>query len=291
MLRILEITVPVFGIILLGYVYARFRPADMSTANRLNVNIFTPALIFYVLSERVATQLGLYGAALGAATIVVGSGLIAWPLVRALGWPVRTVVPPAMFNNCGNMGLPLAVFAYGDHALPTAVIMFVVANAIQFTLGIRILTGRSDLWQLVGNPMVIATAAGLACLFGGLHAPGIVLPGINMLGNVAIPLMLISLGVRLTEVDLSHWRVGLVGGLLSPLTGLLIAVPWVLVFRPEPMISGLLILFGALPPAVLNYILSEHYDQEPARVASIVAIGNALSLVVIPTVLAFVVGG
>lgn len=50
---------------------------------------------------------------------------------------------------------------------------------------------------------------------------------------------------------------------------------------------SMLILFGALPPAVLNYMLAERYDQQPRRVASIVLLGNFSSVLVIPLVLPF----
>ncbi|WP_163138878.1 AEC family transporter [Arhodomonas sp. KWT] len=287
LLRILEIIVPVFGLVLVGYVYGRLRPADMSSANRLNVNVFVPALIFFVLSERMSADLSLGGAALGAAAVILGSGPIAWLIARRTGWDVRTVVPPAMFNNAGNFGLPLAVFGFGEDALPVAVVMFVVENSLHFTVGLWLLTRRIGMRELAGNPMVVATAAGLICMSLGWHLPDLVLPGVEMLGNVAIPLMLVALGIRLTEVDLSYWRIGIGGALMAPVTGLIIAVPWVLIFQPPQPVAGLLLVFGALPPAVLNYMLSEHYDQEPQAVASIVALGNLMSLGIIPAVLYF----
>jgi len=50
-----------------------------------------------------------------------------------------------------------------------------------------------------------------------------------------------------------------------------------------------LILFSVLPPAVLNFLLAERYQQEPQRVAAIVLIGNLASLIIVPTVLFFVI--
>ena len=46
--------------------------------------------------------------------------------------------------------------------------------------------------------------------------------------------------------------------------------------------QGLLVLFGCLPPAVLNFMVAEQYEQEPAKVASIVLIGNLASVVFVP---------
>jgi predicted permease len=288
MLRVLEITVPVFGIILVGFLYGRLRPADMSTVNRLNVNLFTPALLFFILSERMEPAPALSAVALGGAVIVIGSGLLAWGIARAVGWSPRTIVPAAMFKNAGNLGLPIMVLAFGEEALPFAVILFVVENTLHFTVGIRLLSGRTDLRQLFGNPMVVAAALGLVCMALDIGAPAIIVPGLEMMANVAIPLMLVALGVRLTDIDLSHWRVGLVGGALAPLTGVLTAVPWLLLTQPGPMVAGLLLIFAVLPPAVLNYILAEHYGQEPERVAPMVALGNAAAVITMPLMLSYV---
>ncbi|MDZ7809843.1 MAG: hypothetical protein U5L11_06400 [Arhodomonas sp.] len=155
-----------------------------------------------------------------------------------------------------HFGLPLAVFGFGEHALPIAVVMFVVENTLHFTVGLWLLTRRVGFTQLLGNPMVPATAAGLLCMAMDWHAPAMILPGVEMLGDIRPSLMLVALGIRLTEIDLSYWRIGLGGGLLAPLTGLAIAVPWVLIFQPPQPLAGLLLLSGALPPAVLNYMLS-----------------------------------
>jgi len=286
MQQVLGIVVPVFAIVLVGYLYARIRPADMDTANRLNVSLFSPALIFHALSERVGDGAGLGSLALGGAVIVLGSGVLAWPLARLAGWQARTVVPPAMFKNSGNMGLPLMVFAYGEGVLPGAVTLFVTSTLIHFTLGTWLLSRGLNLLALLRNPIVLATLAGVAAHTLDWRAPTMLRPGIAMLADVAIPLMLVALGVRLTHIDLTQWRIGLLGGLLAPLTGLAVAVPWIAATGAEREQAGLLILLAALPPAVLNYIVAESFRQEPARVAAIVAFGNLAALAVMPVVLA-----
>ncbi|MCU7916437.1 MAG: hypothetical protein KZQ65_11240 [Candidatus Thiodiazotropha sp. (ex Gloverina cf. vestifex)] len=51
--QILEVTLPVFGIALVGYLYERLNGSDMDSANRINMNLFVPALLFYVVSEKI----------------------------------------------------------------------------------------------------------------------------------------------------------------------------------------------------------------------------------------------
>ena len=74
---------------------------------------------------------------------MLGSGLVAWPLARLLQVETKTFVPPMMFNNSGNMGLPLAVLAFGEAALPAAVVLFLVENLLHFSLGAWMLDHRA----------------------------------------------------------------------------------------------------------------------------------------------------
>lgn len=286
LLRIFSIIFPVFAIAALGFWYGKRKRPDMALANQLNMDLFVPALVFAALSSR-EFDLGAYGGlALGGAAVILGSGLLAWPVARWLRVDPRTFVPPMMFNNSGNMGLPLALLAFGDQALPAAIVLFVVEMALHFSLGAYVLDHRTRFVGMLRIPVILATLAGLAVSAGGVLLPDPVITVIGMLGDIAVPLLLFSLGVRLTEVSFRDWRLGAVGAVLCPASGLLVV--WLLaplLNLPADQLS-LLIIFGALPPAVLNYIVAEQYGQEPEKVASIVMTGNLGSLVVMPFALA-----
>ncbi len=283
---ILSIVLPVFGLVLVGYLYARRHATDMSAANRVNLDVFVPALIFHVMSGEDFRLLDYLDLALGGLLVVLGSGVVALAVARPLGVARRTLLPPMMFNNSGNMGLPLALLAFGKEGLPAAVVLFLVENLLHFTVGVRILDRHSSLLALLRMPMILATLAGLTVSLLGIPVYAPLAQAIEMLGQVAIPLMLFALGVRLVDADLSHWRIGLAGGLLRPASGVLIALLVLPLLRLDGLLPGQLILFAALPPAVLNYMLAEKYDQEPVKVASIVIWGTLASLLVIPLTLA-----
>jgi len=285
--EILSIITPVFGLVLVGYLYGRRHVPDMTAANRVNLDVFIPALIFHVLSGK-DFHIGDYlDLALGALIVVLGSGALALLASRATGTAFRTLGPPTMFNNSGNMGLPLAVLAFGEEALAAAVVVFLVENLLHFTVGVRILDPRASLLRLLRLPMVIACLLGLAFSLLAIRMPGPIALGIEMLGQIAIPLMLFALGVRLETADWSHWRVGLGGALLRPAAGLIAVVPPLLLLPLEDGLWRQLILFAVLPPAVLNYMLAEQYGQEPETVAAIVIWGNLSSLLIIPAALFF----
>jgi predicted permease len=288
MFQVFEIVFPIFGIVLLGYFYARRFGPDMASANRLNLEIFTPALIFSVLSSE-GFELTRYAElAFAAMLVVLGSGLVVWPVARLLGYAPKTFLPPMMFNNSGNMGLPLALFAFGEAALPAAMILFLVENTLHFTVGNAMLTGHVNPLKLIRMPMLVATLAGLVVATLQLRVPGPLHEAIDLLGQVAIPLMLFALGVRMSDVDLADWRIGVAGALLCPLSGLLVAALVILTVPLGQMQVAQLLVFAALPPAVLNFMLAERYGIEPHKVAAIVLLGNMASLLVLPAILFYV---
>lgn len=280
--RLLGIILPVFLVIALGYVYARRAKPDMAWVNRINLNVLAPALIFSALASKDFDLAANRALILGAVGVVAGSGLLAWPFAKLLREDVRTFVPPMMFNNCGNLGLPLAVLAFGQAGLPAMVALFTISNLLHFTLGMHIVNRHAAFWPVFRNPMVIATFIGFA--FAILHppVPDWLMLAIKMTGEAMIPLMLISLGVRMATVSWGGWNLGVIGALVCPLTGIAMAALLAPLLRLDPTQQGLLILFGCLPPAVLNFMVAEQYDQEPAKVASIVLIGNVASLVFVP---------
>lgn len=286
--RILTIVLPLFAVVAVGFLYARRQRPDMGAATALNMDVFVPALVFSALASK-DVDLAAYGPlALAGLLLVLGSGLLAWPLARAAGVANRTFVPPMMFVNSGNMGIPLLVLAFGEPAMAAAVVLFLIENFLHFSLGVRMLDRRAHLLGVLLTPVMLACIAGLTINVSGLDLPPVVTQPVDLLGQVAIPLMLFTLGVRLIEVDLSDWRVGLLGSLARPMVG--VALAWVIAasLRLPSDQAQILILFGALPPAVLNYVFAERYGQEPERVASIVLLGNAAALVTLPLVLLWV---
>jgi predicted permease len=285
LLRIVAIIFPIFAIVGVGYAYARYKKPDMAFANQLNMDIFVPALVFAALASRDFNLMANWPLALGGIAVVLGSGLIAWPAAKLMKVDTRTLLPPMMFNNSGNMGLPLMVLAFGEQALPLAVVLFFVENVLHYSLGTWMLDHHAKVWNLWRVPVIAAALAGLAVSLLKLELWSPLYIGIKMLGDVSIPLLLFSLGVRLTDSAAKDVKLGLVGAALCPLAGMALAWAVAPLLGLDKMQTGMLLIFGALPPAVLNYIFAEKYKQEPERVASIVMIGNVASLLFIPLAL------
>lgn len=287
---IINIVLPVFAIIGVGTAWGKLNRPDLALVNRLNMEIFVPALVFAVLASKDFQVTAYQQLALGAALVILGSGLLCWPLARLLKVDAKTFVPPMMFNNTGNMGIPLLLLAFGEAALPAAVLVFIIEMLLHFTVGLYILDSRTSLFGLLKIPIVLAAFAGLLFSLTGWTLPQALAVPIEMLGQISIPLMLFALGVRLLDVNLDDLRLGIIGAIACPLAGMGVAFalrPWLDLPAEQ---WGVLLVFAALPPAVLNFMVAEQYRQEPRRVASIVLIGNLGSLVFIPLALWWALG-
>lgn len=285
--RILEIVLPIFAIVAVGVVYGHYRRPAMEVANRVNMDVFVPALVFSTLSKQ-SFDLAHAQLAIGGVAVILGSGLAALPLTRLTSIQFKTFIPPMMFRNAGNMGLPLLILAFGDAGLPAALILFLLGNLAHFGLGTYILDQNARVLSVFRQPAIVAAIVALAVSFAGILVPRAIALPIEMLGQIAVPLMLFALGVRLTYADLSEWRIGLLGAVFAPVVGLLIAAVMLAILDLPKVQDGVLFLFGVLPPAVLNFLFAERFDQEPAKVASIVMLGNLATIVTLPLALAYV---
>ena len=287
-LRVSNVLVPVFALVAVGFLYARRYSADMRIANELNMRLFVPALVFDSLTQNSFDIAGYPWLLLAGALVVIGSGLLAWPAARLGKQPIASFVPPMMFNNCGNMGLPVALLAFGEKGLQLALVLFMISNTLHFTLGVRIVSGRMHFREVFFNAVNIALVLGVLFSLQQITVPPIVATPISMAGQVAIPLMLVSLGIRMTGFNPRMFSIGLSAGILRPLVGLLSALLAIQLLPLDPFEQKMLILFAVMPPAVLNYLFAEQWGQSPQAVASMVIVGNALSIAVLYGVLMFI---
>lgn len=284
--RIVSIVFPILIIVMIGFAVGRRLKPDMSAANLLNISVFLPALFFSALAGKTFNLADNAPIAIGCAVVVLGSGVLTWGVARLVGIDTKTLVPPSMFNNVGNMGLPLMLLTFGEQTLGAGVVLMLVVTVLQFTVGIWLLSGRFNALMLVHEPLLLASAAGIFVSLSGLAVWQPLMQAAKLLGDISIGLMIFALGVRLSMAQLAAWRIGAVGAIVTPVTGMLVAWVFGALFDLSLRDQSILFVFGALPPSVSSFIFAERYQQEPDKVASIVIIGNASALFFIPLALA-----
>jgi len=287
-MEFLKPVAPVFQVFLLvaaGFVFAHWKKINLGSVTEIIVYLGTPSLVFSALAGKplVAADIAVLTAGVLLIFAVVGILIRIYFLVSGLRAPGFAL--PALFMNAGNMGIPLALFAFGPAGMQRATLLFVIITFLQYSLGIYILNGRGNWREIFRLPLIYAAIAGLSVNLAQIRFSDMLLQPISMLGQASIPMMLISLGYRLHEVESLQWGHALGGALVRVFGGFAAAFLAVSLIKAEGINRQVLLLYGALPAAVVTFILTEKYRQSPALAASIVVLSTFLSVVTIPFVL------
>jgi len=286
----MNVVAPVFLLAGVGFAWVRLGfEYRLEFVTRLSMTLAVPALIFVALMQAEIAPAALSALSL-AALVAYGLVTVATAvLVRVSGLDQRSYLAPLAYGNTGNLGLPLALFAFGDLGLGYAVVVFAVMAILSFSFGIWVVSGGGGLGKLVREPMVAATLLGALFLWQGWETPQFLTRALELIGQMAIPIMLITLGVavarlrpaRITRaIWLSAAKFILCAG-LAWITGL-----W---FELDPVAFGVLVLQLATPVAVTSYLLAAKYEADAEAVAGLVVVSTLMSVPLLSMLLAIVI--
>ena len=284
---VLEIVAPVFILAAIGFgwVKAGFE-YRVEFVTRLAMTLSVPCLIFVSLMRTnidpsALTALSLASVvAYGVLTVVVAVGL------KVFGYDQRTYQAPLIFGNTGNLGLPLALFAFGETGLGYAVVVFAVMAIWSFTYGIWIVSGGGSVMKAVKEPLVWGTVLGGIFLWQGWETPRFLTNTLELIGQMAIPIMLITLGVAVARLTPGRMAVAVVMAVVKVIVCVAIAWGVGVFFQLDDTAFAVLVLQIATPVAVTSYLLAEKYGADGQAVAGLVVVSTLLSVVAIPLILA-----
>lgn len=279
---------PVFTVIAIGYLLAARRELHLPTLSDLAILVTSPALMFSVLS---GTELGAerWGVLAGGTVfIAAGAAVLAVGYLRTSGEGRRGLLLPAIFWNAGNITLPCARLAFGQEGLEAAAIIFVTMATLTSTFGIWIAKGENGLGEALRLPLLYGGVGGMALAVTDTTLPRVVMEPIEMLGDMAIPILLLNLGIQLRTLrvtDLGH-SIAVVAIRMGG--GVVFALLFVTLFEVHGLERQILLLASVMPPAVINVVFAQRYHCDPSLVASCIVLGTLASLVTIPALLYFV---
>lgn len=285
-LDLIGIVLPVFACSALGYAWAKLnRPFDSETVTSLVVSIGTPCLVFDTLT-RLDLTLQSFGVMALATVVAIGVfGLVAVLWLWAAGLDRPTYLPALMFPNCGNMGLPVCYFAFGDAGLAQAISFFAAMIVLQFTVGVAIAAGRLSFRMVLTSPMVYAVAAALVVIGLEIELPKPAAETIRLLGGFTIPIMLMALGVSLAKLRITSLSDSLAVACSRLALGFGIGTATAWAFGLGPLQAGVLIVQCSMPIAVFSYLFALRYGRSPESLAGSVVLSTVLAFAFLPLVL------
>ena len=285
---LVQTVLPIFLIILVGYVVGKLRNVEVDVQPFIDLIVYIagPCLIFASISRSDINLTDFTTIAGTALAIVLIMTLVAFLIFKLTKSDKIGLYLPLVFGNTSYLGYPVALFAFGMAGLSRAVVFDMINSLVIFSLGIYIVQHKNEIWEAFKIPLLYAVIIGLVVNLLSIPIPDLIFTPIEMIGMITIPLALLVLGYKLTEIKITAARVAVLASVFRILGGFLVALAVIELFAIEGMVKDIILLQAAMPSAVMGMILAAKYDRDASLVASVVLITTVLSLISIPLILA-----
>jgi hypothetical protein len=284
---LVQTVLPVFSVILVGYAIGRVRRVEVQHFVDLIVYVAAPCLIFSSVSRSTISLTDFTLLAGAALAIIFCMSALAFLILKLTRSSTKGLYLPLVFGNTSYLGYPVALFAFGMDGLSRAVVYDMMNSLVIFSLGIFAIQHRNEIREVFRIPLLYAVVVGLAVNLLHIPVPELVFKPIELIGMITIPLALLVLGYKLTEIKLSAVGTALLASLFKIGGGLLVALAIVHLLALDGLAKNVILLQATMPSAVMGMILAAKYNRDASLVASVVFITTVLSVISIPLILAF----
>jgi len=266
---------PVVAVATAGFALGRAKDTDPDALNTITVYVLAPALVVHSLTTSSLAGSTIVDVVLVVVLFTAAMIALAESIARSTGHSeplLGAFVLASVFPNTGNYGIPLADFAFGATGRSTAVLVTALQGVMLYTVGIYIAArGRegsplADMRRVFGVPLVYAVVVALAARWLGVVPPAdsTLMQTLELLGNASIPVMLLILGIQLSNVD-GDGDVRPIGtaSAMRLLVAPLLAIAVVLaVGVGDATVSRVLVVLLATPTGVTTIILIGAFSQD-----------------------------
>jgi predicted permease len=292
-----DVILPVFLIAAVGASVHKIKPLNTEALSQTILYIFSPALVFHGLSTTALPLTNLVNILIFSFLLLICLyivGQLLGFLTHSEGGTKKTLIISSIFMNAGNYGLPVAYFAFGDEGLTTAIVFFVIQATLGWTVGIFLATQGSQstidsIKTVFKVPTTYAAILGVTVSAISINIPSWLLKSTDILGDAAIPAMLIILGIHIgSKIRITKLKPVIAAGLVRLLISPLIAYGITLLLPLTLLETKILILVSAMPTAVFTIILATEYGGDPELSSNIVIGSTVFSLLTVTVLLFFI---
>ena len=287
-IKLFEVLFPVFFVVGIGYYLGKNNPKiDTTFITSFAANIGTPAMVIYAITstginfEIFRDYFWYYLLAISLFALV---GIITLHLLKTKD--IVRELPPLIFPNTGNMGLPICMFAYGSKGLGVSASITSLIILCHFTLGVFLADRKFNLNVILKNPPFYAIIFSAIMLFYEIKMPVFVVNTTEWLMYVTIFLILMSLGIALTRLKVFSLSNALISSFTRMIIGPAIGFLLIFIFDLKGFAAGVLLIQCSMPSAVLNYLVGSIYSPKKIvdSIASTIVVSTLISFVTIPIV-------
>ena len=286
-IKLFEVLFPVFFIVGIGYFLGKKSPnLDTSFITNYAANFGTPALVvFAVLSSGV--------------TFNIFAEYFIYSLIAIISFAITGIIflipmkkdyirelPPFILPNTGNMGIPICLFAYGSLGMGVAAAISSVVVLLHFTLNVFLANKKFDIKIIIKSPSFYAILLTVLFLYFQIETPTFFLNTVMLLAYGMIVLILISLGVALTQLKVFSFKNSVISSIGRVIIGPIIGFILIKIFNLSGFAAGVLLIQSSMPSAILTYLIASMYSPKEIvdNIASMIVVSTLMSLVTVPII-------
>ena len=289
-IKLFEVLFPVFFIVGIGYFLGKKNPNfDTSFITTYSANFGTPSIVIFSISASGVTfamfsEYFLYAVILLSSFLIVG--LIFLILMKK---DYLRELPTFFLPNTGNMGIPICLFAYGKLGMGVAAAIYSLVVLLHFTLNIFLAKREFDLKVIIKSPSFYAIIATITFLYYEISLPTFVLNTVMLLAYGMIVMILMSLGVSLTQMRVFSFKDALITSTGRVIIGPLIGFALISFFNLSGFAAGVLLIQSSMPSAILCYLVASMYSPKKIvdNISSTIVVSTLMSLVTVPITVFF----
>ncbi|MBX2883847.1 MAG: AEC family transporter [Granulosicoccus sp.] len=284
-LEIINILAPSVLIALIGLTWFHKGPVfPVDFATTLVLNISGPAFMFYTLASLSVPVATLGKVALATLVVHIVFAFAAITVLKVCRKDIHLCMS-FVVGNTGNLGLPVCFFAFGNEGLAYAMTFFSVQCLLLFSMGDALYAGSLNVGRVLRSPILHAIWIGLLINAIALPVPDAVMNSTELLGQILIPLMLLTLGYSLASMRANQLWSTIRWSALRTLMAVVVGFGISELIALEGVARSVVIVQTVVPVAVFNYLLTLKHGHDVSEVSGMILVTHLAAIVYLPIVL------
>ena len=286
-LKLFEVLFPVFFIVGIGYFLGKKNPKfDTTFITNYSGNFGAPALFIFAISSSGVTYSVFSEYFIYAIIALTSFALVGIIFLFFMKKDISRELPPYFLPNTGNMGIPICLFAYGTLGMGVAAAISSLVILLHFTINIFLASKKFDIKIILKSPPTYAVIVAVYFLYFDMEMPKVVINTVMLLGYAMIVLILMSLGVSLTQLKVFSLKDSVISSIGRVIIGPIIGFLIIKIFNLTGFAAGVLLIQSAMPSAILTYLVAEMYSPKKVvdSISSMIVVSTLMSLVTVPII-------
>jgi len=286
-LKLIDVIIPVFAMVAVGFYLGKKNPTyDTNFITSFAAKFGSPALAFYSITSTGISFNLFITYFFYTLVALIGFSIIGIIFLKAQKKDYISELPPLILPNCGNMGLPICLFAYGKLGLGIASAVAAVVIISHFTFGIFLASKKFSVKVLLVSPPVYAVLIAVSFLYFNVHPPKFIENTAFLLAYSTIALILISLGIALTKLKVLSLKSAIISTFARLILGPLIGLGLIYLFDLKGVPAGVFLIQCSMPSAILTYLVGSMYSSKKVvnSIASTIVVSTTVSFLTIPVI-------